>query len=122
MRRVNIIDCNTPLPDGTTVGSRINALAADLNGRAQAPAPLPTSYGPIWPLGQRADPLSVARDVYRGTNFRGMFGNRSGRGPVAQAAAGAYAAKYHKDRPGPFGMDTSAINQWRAGWAAQCKK
>ncbi len=150
MRPKNVINCDTNLPDGSTVGGRITALAEGINQRAQGNTPpLPTNYGPIWPLGRRADPYSVVQDVYRGTNFRGMFGNRGPDGRlhdpdgklgdggnfayfavarrigiplnVAQAVAGAYAAKHHKDRPGPFGMDESATNQWKAGWTARCR-
>jgi hypothetical protein len=151
MRRNNIVTCDTRLPDGSPVGNHIKALVDGINRRAKAEVPpAPTNYGPIWPLTDRADPRSVVQDVYRGTNFRGMFGRRGRQGrlhdpdgqlgdagnfayfavarrigiplSIAQAAAGAYAAKHHKDRPGPFGMDASATNQWRAGWNARCEQ
>jgi hypothetical protein len=71
-RRVaNRIDCNTKLPDGSTVGDRVRDLSNNINNRAQFTS---TPYGPVMQAGGRSDPLSVVSDVYSGTNFRKMFG------------------------------------------------
>ncbi len=140
-RTQNRIDCNTKLPDGSTVGDHVNALSNDINNRAQFTS---TPYGPSMQIGNRSDPVSVVTDVYRGTNFRKMFGGPganyaflgdagnfayfsvSGNIGVplgaAEAAAGAYAYATHSaaDRVGPYGMDQSATSQV-AGYGA-CKK
>jgi hypothetical protein len=127
---------NTKLPDGSTVGDHVNAVSNKINNSTQfAPSP----YGPTMQIGN-----GVVTNVYRGTNFRKMYGGAGANYPflgdagnfayfavsgnigvplsAAEAAAGAYAYATHSaaDRVGPYGMDQSATSQV-SGYGA-CKK
>jgi hypothetical protein len=143
-RQPNKITCGTVLPNGRTVGSYVNQLSNGINGSAQGGASTP--YGPgVNP--STPGPISVAGQVYSGTNFRGMFGKGAGStanaflgdaGNFAYAAvsanigvpylatefaAAAYSWTHHSpsDWVGPLGMDPSATVQVPAGYGASCK-
>jgi RHS repeat-associated protein len=140
----NKITCGTVLPNGRTVGSYVNQLSNSINGSAGNPVSTP--YGP-GPNPSAPGPISVASQVYSGTNFRGMFGQGAGytanaflgdAGNFAYAAvsanigvpylatelaAAAYSWTHHSpsDWVGPLGMDPSATVQVPAGYGASCK-
>jgi len=132
------ITCDTILPDGSTIGSRVAALSNSINSQGQL---IEGPEGPIW---QGPGPLSIASQVYSGTNFRKMFGGPGAKnvflgdagnfayGAVAaqlgvplwatELAAGAYSLVTHpsKDWVGPYNMDPSATVNVPAGYNAQC--
>ena len=143
-RQPNKITCSTVLPNGRTAGSYVNQLSNSIN--AAAGNPVSTPYGPA-PNPSAPGPVSVASQVYSGTNFRGMFGKGAGytanaflgdAGNFAYAAVSANigvpyfatqfaAAAYswtHRppgDWIGPLGMDPSATVQIPAGMAHHVK-
>ncbi|MES2294031.1 MAG: hypothetical protein V4527_12090 [Pseudomonadota bacterium] len=134
------ITLDTVLPDGSTVGSRVKALADDINSRGQT---IDTPYGPVMQFGDRSDPVSVVTDVYNGTNFKKMFAGpnvdpellgQAGNfayGAVAarlgiplgaaEVPAGLYSLINHpaKDWGWPYGMDRSARLQMPKGYGAK---
>lgn len=68
-RQPNKITCGTVLPNGRTVGSYVNQLSNGINSSAQGGASTP--YGPgVNP--STPGPISVAGQVYSGTNFKGQ--------------------------------------------------
>jgi RHS repeat-associated protein len=121
--------CSSKLPDGSTIGQHVRAVAAEAN-----------QWGAV--LG----PLAIASIVYNGTNFRKMYGGPGANyhflgdagnfayGAVAadlwiplsatESVAGGYASVAHtqSDRAGPHGMDRSATDNVPAGYAARCLK
>ena len=135
------IGCGTALPDGSTVGSRVNTVSNNINNSAQL---IPTPYGVSMQIGNGSSPLTVISNVYSGTNFRATFGGPGANyvflgdagnfayGAVSanigvplsatELAAGVYALLTHplSDAVGPFGMDPSATTQVPAGYSAQC--
>jgi len=140
-RVANTITCGTVLPNGQTVGSYVNQLSNSINGSAGNPTSTP--YGP-GPNPSAPGPISVASQVYSGTNFRKMFGGPGANyaflgdaGNFAYAAvsanigvpliatelaAGAYTLLTHPlSDLGPYGMDPSARVQIPAGYGAGCK-
>ncbi|WP_454886193.1 RHS repeat-associated core domain-containing protein [Sphingomonas oryzagri] len=138
-RVANHIDCNTKLPDGTTVGSHIAALSNTINGSASTTS---TPYGPSGSYSSGYSPLSIPGQVYRQTNFKIMFrgqGNAAFLGDAGNFAYGAVSANIgvplsateavagayawwagHPDNNGPWGMDSSATAQVPAGYGASC--
>jgi hypothetical protein len=140
-RVANNITCGTVLPNGQTVGSYVNQLSNSINSSAGNPTSTP--YGP-GPNPSAPGPISVASQVYSGTNFRKMFGGPGANyaflgdaGNFAYAAvsanigvpliatelaAGAYTLLTHPlSDLGPYGMDPSARVQIPAGYGAGCK-
>lgn len=139
----NNITCSTVLPNGRTVGSYVSQVSNSINQQAQV-APVSTPYGPA-PNPSFPSPVSVAQQVYSGTNFRAMFGGPGANyaflgdagnfayGAVsanlgvplwgAEAVAGAYSLYAHpsSDWGWPWGMDPSARVQVPAGYSAQCQ-
>lgn len=137
------IDPDTVLPDGSTVGARVNALADDINNRAQFTF---SPYGPALQIGNRSDPVAVAHDVYQGTNFRKEFGGPGANYPflgdagnyayggvsaqmgvpldLAEGVAGGYSLIQHKikDWGWPYGMDPSARYQIPKAYEVPWKK
>jgi hypothetical protein len=67
------VTCSTVLPDGTTVGSHVNVVSNQINNAANSAQPVSRPYGP-GPSPNLPGPISVASQVYSGTNFRGMYG------------------------------------------------
>jgi RHS repeat-associated protein len=140
-RNPNNITCATVLPDGSTVGSRVAAIANQIN---QSTSTMSTPYGPASQYNGAPSPLSVPSSVYSQTNFKIMFQGQGSAsflgdaGNFAYAAvsadigvplvptelvAGAYALKAgHPDINWPFGMDNSASQQVPAGYKAACKE
>jgi hypothetical protein len=139
-RTPNKITCGTVLPNGRTVGSYVNQLSNGINGSAGNPTSTP--YGP-GPNPSAPGPLTVASQVYSGTNFKIMFrgqGNAAFLGDAGnfayaavsgnigvplwatEAVAGGYALwAGHQDANGPWWMDASATAQVPAGYSAGCK-
>ncbi len=140
-RVANTITCATVLPNGQTVGSYVNQLSNSINGSVGNPTSTP--YGP-GPNPSAPGPISVASQVYSGTNFRKMLGGPGANyaflgdaGNFAYAAvsanigvpliatelaAGAYTLLTHPlSDLGPYGMDPSARVQIPAGYGAGCK-
>lgn len=132
-------NCDTVLPDGTTIGSHVAALSNQIN--SEASQMVATPYGPV--LSSNALPSSVASQVYSGTNFKIMFRGQANAAflgdagnfaygavsanigvplIVAEGVAGLYASwAGHQDIVGPLGMDVSAHNNVPAGYAAACQ-
>ena len=124
------ITCSTVLPNGRTVGSYVGQVSNSLNHQAQV-APVSTPYGPA-PNPSFPSPISVASQVYSGTNFRAMFGGPGANyallgdagnfayGAVSanlgvpllatEMVAGAYSLYAHpsSDWGWPYGMDPSS--------------
>lgn len=123
------INCNTPLPDGSTVGQHVQTV---VNGINSVPGALFLA------------PTGVAAFVYSGTNFKIMYRGQ-GADPtllgnagnfaygavsadigvplsVAEMVAGGYAQLTHPSSQtnGPYGMDPSATANVPAGYTAQC--
>jgi hypothetical protein len=139
-RAPNKITCGTVLPNGRTVGSYVNQLSNGINGSVGNPTSTP--YGP-GPNPSTPGPLSVARQVYSGTNFKILFrgqGNAAFLGDagnfaysavsgnigvplsVTEIVAGGYSLwAGHADATGPYFMDASATAQVPAGYGAGCK-
>jgi RHS repeat-associated protein len=139
-RTRNKITCGTVLPNGRTVGSYVNQLSNSINGSAGNPTSTP--YGP-GPNPSVPGPLTVANQVYSGTNFKIMFrgqGNAAFLGDagnfaysavsgnigvplsVTEMVAGGYALLAgHSDANGPYFMDASATAQVPAGYGAGCQ-
>jgi RHS repeat-associated protein len=139
----NTITYSTALPNGRTVGSYVSQLSNSLNQQGQV-APVSTPYGPA-PNPSLPGPISVASQVFSGTNFRRMFGGPGANyaflgdagnfayGAVSanlgvspwttKAVAGAYSVWAHpiSDWGGPWLMDPSARVQVPAGYNAACK-
>ena len=90
----NNITCSTVLPNGRTVGSYVSQVSNGINQQAQV-APVSTPYGPA-PNPSFPSPISVASQVYSGTNFRAMFGgpgaNYAFLGDAGNFAYGAVSA------------------------------
>lgn len=134
------IDCDTVLPDGSTVGDHVRAISNKINSSSQITF---SPYGPV--VGAGMDPVTVAAQVYSGTNFRKMYGSPGADyaslgdagnfayGAVsanigvplgaAEAVAGGYALVAHTraQRVGPYGMDKSATVNVPAGYKAKCQ-
>ncbi|HWY64238.1 MAG TPA: hypothetical protein VNX61_03420, partial [Rhizomicrobium sp.] len=134
------ITLDTVLPDGSTVGSRVKALADNINNRGQT---IDTPYGPVMQSGDRSDPISVVTDVYNGTNFKKMFaGQKADPGLLGDAGnfaygavtarigiplgaaeipAGIYSLVTHpaSEWGWPYGMDLSARKQVPKGYNAK---
>jgi RHS repeat-associated protein len=131
--------CNTKLPDGSTIGSRVAALSNQIS--SEALKMISTLYCPVLP--PSALPQSVVSQVYSGTNFKIMFRGQTDAkslgddgnfayGAVsanigipliaAEIAAGRYAVwAGHEDIVGPYGMDASAHDNVPAGYVAACR-
>jgi hypothetical protein len=139
-RTPNKITCATVLPSGQTVGSYVNQLSNSINGSAGNPVSTP--YGP-GPNPNAPGPLTVAGQVYSGTNFKIMFRGQGNAAFLGDAGNFAYAAVSgnigvplsltemvaggyalwagHSDTNGPWFMDASAPAQIPAGYSAGCK-
>jgi RHS repeat-associated protein len=133
------LTCDTILPDGSTIGSRVAALSNSINNSGEF---VDGPEGPVW---TGPDPLTIASQVYSGTNFRKKFGGPSANytflgdagnfayGAVSanlgvplwatELVAGAYSLIAHpaKDWVGPYDMDPSATVNVPAGYSSQCK-
>jgi RHS repeat-associated protein len=136
------VTCSTVLPDGSTVGSHVNAVSNQINNAANSAQPVSTPYGPA-PSPNLPGPISVASQVYSGTNFRGMYGGPGANYTLlgdagnfayfavssnigvplwtAELVAGGYSITHHppSDWVGPFGMDPSATRTV-SGYGAKC--
>jgi hypothetical protein len=136
------VTCSTVLPDGSTVGSYVNAVSNQINNAANSAQPVSTPYGPA-PSPNLPGPISVASQVYSGTNFRGMYGGPGANYQLlgdagnfayfavsanisvplwtAELVAGEYSITHHppSDWVGPFGMDPSATRTV-SGYGAKC--
>jgi RHS repeat-associated protein len=136
------VTCSTVLPDGSTVGSHVNAVSNQINNAANSAQPVSTPYGPA-PSPSLPGPISVASQVYSGTNFRGMYGGPGANYQLlgdagnfayfavsanigvplwtAELVAGGYSITHHppSDWVGPFGMDPSATRTV-SGYGAKC--
>jgi hypothetical protein len=75
---ISVHTTSTVLPNGRTVGSYVSQLSNSLNQQGQVP-PVPTPYGPT-PNPSSPGPISVASQVFSGTNFRQLFRKVRGRG------------------------------------------
>jgi hypothetical protein len=129
---------DTVLPDGSTVGGRVDALEKDIKGLPNQMVFTPS--GAIAPKGSRLDYGTIARKVYDGTNFKIMF-QGSGADPAllgdagnyaygkiaarlgvpldaAKAVAGAYGVAKHpwNQLSGPYMMDKSAREHIEPGY------
>lgn len=136
------INCNSALPDGSTVGSRVTALSNQINDAAGSAQMNSTPYGPAPSLSMQS-PVSVIQQVYSGTNFKLMFrgqANATFLGDAGNFAYGAVSANIgvpligaelgatvyalwsgHQDLVPPLYMDVSATTNVPLGYAAACQ-
>jgi hypothetical protein len=94
-RAPNKITCSTVPPNGRTVGSYVNQLSNSISRSAGNPTSTP--YGP-GPNPSAPGPLTVASQVYSGTNFKIMFRGQGNAAFLGDAGNFAYSAVSGKHR------------------------